>query len=76
MRNPAYNKATDSPKARENLPDSFTFTVNSNNDDIFAKVVRGDLEDEVAGGTVPPGVARDFKGSNQLKINSATAPGT
>jgi len=70
VRNPDYNKATDSPKARENLPDSFTFTTNSNNDDIFAKVVRGDLEDEIAGGAVPPGVARDFKGSNQLKINS------
>jgi peptide/nickel transport system substrate-binding protein len=70
VRNPAYNKATDSPKARENLPDTFTFTINSNNDDIFAKVVRGDLEDEVSGGAVPPGVARDFKGSNQLKINS------
>jgi peptide/nickel transport system substrate-binding protein len=70
VRNPSYNKATDSAKARENLPDSFTFTVNSNNDDIFAKVVRGDLEDEVSGGAVPPGIARDFKGSPQLKINS------
>ena len=70
VRNPDYNKATDSPKARENLPDSFTFTVNSNNDDIFAKVDRGDLEDEVSGGTVPPGIARQYKGSKQLKINS------
>jgi peptide/nickel transport system substrate-binding protein len=70
VRNPAYNKATDSPKDRENLPDSFTFTVNSNNDDIFAKVDRGDLEDEISGGTVPPGVARQYKGSSQLKINS------
>jgi peptide/nickel transport system substrate-binding protein len=70
VRNPAYNKATDSPKARENLPDTFTFKVNSNNDDIFARVVRGDLEDEVSAGSVPPGVGRDFKGSNQLKINS------
>jgi peptide/nickel transport system substrate-binding protein len=70
VRNPAYNKATDSAKARENLPDTFTFTINSNNDDIFAKVVRGDLEDEISGGAVPPGIARDFKGSNQLKINS------
>jgi peptide/nickel transport system substrate-binding protein len=70
VRNPAYDKSTDSPKARENLPDTFTFTVNSNNDDIFAKIVRGDLEDEVAGGAVPPGVARQFQGSNQLKINS------
>jgi peptide/nickel transport system substrate-binding protein len=70
VRNPAYNKATDSPKARENLPDTFTFTVNSNNDDIFAKVDRGDLEDEVSGGAVPPGIARQYQGSKQLKINS------
>jgi peptide/nickel transport system substrate-binding protein len=70
VRNPAYNKATDNPKDRENLPDSFTFKVNSNNDDIFAKVDRGELEDEISGGTVPPGVARQYKGSSQLKINS------
>jgi peptide/nickel transport system substrate-binding protein len=70
VRNPDYNPSTDSPKARENLPDTFTFTVNSNNDDIFAKVDRGDIEDEVSGGAVPPGIARQYKGSNQLKINS------
>ena len=70
VRNPDYNASTDSPKARENLPDTFTFTVNSNNDDIFAKVDRGDIEDEVSGGAVPPGIARQYKGSSQLKINS------
>jgi peptide/nickel transport system substrate-binding protein len=70
VRNPSYNASTDSPKARENLPDTFTFTVNSNNDDIFAKVDQGDIEDEISGGAVPPGVARQYKGSNQLKINS------
>ena len=37
VRNPAYDAATDSPKARENLPDEFTFTVNSNADDIYAR---------------------------------------
>jgi peptide/nickel transport system substrate-binding protein len=71
VRNPAYNKATDSPKARENLPDEFDFTVNSNSDDIFAKVDRGDIEDEVTSGTVPAGFTRQYKGSNQLKVNSA-----
>jgi peptide/nickel transport system substrate-binding protein len=70
VRNPAYNKATDSPKARENLPDEFTWTVNSNNDDIYAKVDRGDIESAISGGTVPPGIARQYKGSKQLKINS------
>ena len=47
---PRLQPGTDSPKARENLPDEFTFTVNSNVDDIYAKVGRGDIEDEVAGG--------------------------
>jgi peptide/nickel transport system substrate-binding protein len=70
VRNPAYDKSTDSAKARENLPDAFTFTVNSNNDDIFAKVDRGDIEGAISGGTVPPGIARQYQGSKQLKINS------
>jgi peptide/nickel transport system substrate-binding protein len=70
VRNPAYNAKSDSPKARENLPDEFTFTVNSNADDIFAKVDRGDIEDEIAGGTVPAATLRQYQGSKQLKINN------
>jgi peptide/nickel transport system substrate-binding protein len=69
VRNPAYDARTDSPKARENLPDQFTFTVNSNVDDIFAKIDRGDIEDEIAGGTVPAALLRQYQGSKQLKIN-------
>ena len=41
VRNPSYNPATDSKAARENLPDEFVFTVNSNADDIFNKVAGG-----------------------------------
>ena len=67
VRNPAYNPATDSKAARENLPDEFTFTVNSNADDIYAKVGRGDIEEEVAGET--PSVLRQYKGSPQLHTN-------
>ena len=48
VRNPAYDAKTDSPKARENFPDCFTFTVNTNIDDIYAKIARGDIEDEIA----------------------------
>ena len=58
VRNPAYNPATDSTKARENLPDEFTFTVNSNADDIYARVTRGDIEEEIAGET--PSVLRQY----------------
>ena len=70
VRNPSYNASTDSPAARENLPDEFTFTTNSNVDDIYAKIGRGDIEDEVPGGTPPPTVLRQYAGSNQLKSNS------
>jgi peptide/nickel transport system substrate-binding protein len=48
VRNPNYKASTDSKTARENLPDSFVFTVDSNADDIFNKVQAGDLEDEVS----------------------------
>ena len=67
VRNPAYNPATDSTKARENFPDEFTFTVNSNADDIYARVTRGDIEEEIAGET--PSVLRQYHGSPQLHTN-------
>jgi peptide/nickel transport system substrate-binding protein len=67
VRNPAYSPATDSTKARENFPDEFTFTVNTNVDDIYAKVGRGDIEEEVAGET--PSVLREYKDSPQLHTN-------
>jgi peptide/nickel transport system substrate-binding protein len=68
VRNPDYNPATDSPKARENLPDEFDFTVDSNTDDIYAKVAQGDLEEEVASET--PQVLRQYAGSPQLHTNA------
>jgi peptide/nickel transport system substrate-binding protein len=67
VRNPAYAASTDSTKARENFPDEFTFTVNSNADDIYARVTRGDIEEEVASET--PSVLREYKGSPQLHTN-------
>jgi peptide/nickel transport system substrate-binding protein len=45
VRNPDYNPATDSKKAREALPDSFVFTVNSNADDIANQIKAGTLDD-------------------------------
>jgi peptide/nickel transport system substrate-binding protein len=67
VRNPNYDPKTDSSKARENLPDAFNFTVDSNADDIYAKVGRGELEEEVAGET--PSVLRQYKDSPQLHTN-------
>jgi peptide/nickel transport system substrate-binding protein len=67
VRNPAYDASTDSKKARENFPDSFTFTVNTNTEDIYAKIARGDIEDEVA--TETPTILRQYAGTDQLKTN-------
>ncbi len=45
VRNPNYDQATD--QYRKNYPDRFTFTVDSNADDIYNKVAAGQLDDEL-----------------------------
>jgi peptide/nickel transport system substrate-binding protein len=65
VRNPNYKASTDSKKARENLPDSFVFTVNSNADDIYNKIASGDLEDAVASPT--PKVLRQYQTDSSLR---------
>jgi peptide/nickel transport system substrate-binding protein len=44
VRNPNYDQSTDD--YRKNYPDEFHYLVNSNADDIYAKVAAGQLEDE------------------------------
>jgi ABC-type transport system substrate-binding protein len=58
VRNPNYNPATDSRKARENNPDRFEFVVNTNVDDIYNKIAAGDYEDAYASPTAK--VVRDY----------------
>jgi peptide/nickel transport system substrate-binding protein len=58
VRNPNYKASTDSRKARENNPDRFEFTVDTNLDDIYNKIAAGDLEDEYA--TASPKVFREY----------------
>jgi peptide/nickel transport system substrate-binding protein len=58
VRNPNYRASTDSKKARENNPDRFEFTVDTNLDDIYNKIAAGDLEDEYA--TASPKVFREY----------------
>ncbi len=48
VRNPEYDPRTDSPAARQNLPDEFQFTVDSSLTDIVDRVETGDLDDEYA----------------------------
>ena len=59
VRNPDYDAATDSPAARESLPDEFRFTVDANGVDIIDRVAAGELEDENAVG-LPPGALERY----------------
>jgi peptide/nickel transport system substrate-binding protein len=65
VRNPNYNAATDSKAARENLPDEFDFTIDSNADDIYNKVAAGQLDDEVS--SPSPKVLRKYLTTPGLK---------
>jgi peptide/nickel transport system substrate-binding protein len=58
VRNPEYAPKTDSPTARQNLPDSFQWLVNTNADDILNKVAAGDLQDEIS--SIPAQVLRSY----------------
>jgi peptide/nickel transport system substrate-binding protein len=73
VRNPSYDAKTDSSKARQNLPDEFTFTVNSNTDDIYARVASGDVDDEIA--QEPPTILRQYQHSKQLHTNASDFTG-
>jgi peptide/nickel transport system substrate-binding protein len=48
VRNPDYDAQTDSPAARQSLPDEFQFTIDPNVTDIVDRVGAGELEDENA----------------------------
>jgi peptide/nickel transport system substrate-binding protein len=48
VRNPSYDPATDSKAERQNLPDEFEFTVDSNVLDLVQRVEAGELDDEVS----------------------------
>jgi peptide/nickel transport system substrate-binding protein len=63
VRNPAYDQSTD--PYRKNYPDKFTFTIDSNADDIYAKVQSGALEDEVS--SPQPKTIRQYETDSSLK---------
>ena len=63
VRNPNYDQATD--PYRKNYPDEFQFLVNSNADDIFAKVQTGGYDDEVS--SPSPKVIRQYATDPSLK---------
>jgi peptide/nickel transport system substrate-binding protein len=63
VRNPNYDQSTD--PYRKNYPDRFTFTVNSNADDIYNQVAAGNLEDELA--SQQPKTIRQYSTDPNLK---------
>jgi peptide/nickel transport system substrate-binding protein len=63
VRNPNYDPATDS-EMRENLPDRFEFTINTNTDDIFDRVKAGLIDDTIAGET--PKILREYIENDEL----------
>ena len=76
VRNPNYRASTDSRKSRENNPDSYEFTVDTNIDDIYNKIGAGDLDDAYA--TASPKVFREYtvNPSKRKYLHSNYADGT
>jgi peptide/nickel transport system substrate-binding protein len=65
VRNPNYSPATDSKKARENLPDKFQFVVNANADDIVNKIEAGEYD--TASNSWPGQTLRKYATNSDLK---------
>ena len=65
VRNPDYSAKTDTPAARQNLPDEFLFQVDSSPVDILNRVESGQLDDETA--TIPPEVMKHYSTDPALK---------
>lgn len=72
VRNPNYDPATDDTEIRQSNPDRFEISVNTNLDDIFAKIERGELEGSFE--TPPNAILRRYLQDpdirEQLRVNS------
>ncbi len=73
VRNPNYDAATDSPEVRENNPERFEFTINTNEKDIFDKIQAGELEDSVEGPL--PDTLQDYATDEELNKRLLVAAG-
>jgi peptide/nickel transport system substrate-binding protein len=73
VRNPDYDAATDSPEVRQSLPDRFEFEINTNLDDIFAKIEAGEVDGTID--TPTPEIVRDYSTDEEktdlMKISDA-----
>ncbi|HEX9824644.1 MAG TPA: ABC transporter substrate-binding protein [Actinomycetota bacterium] len=68
VRNPDYDPATDDPALRSNNIDKFVVEVNTNVDDIFNKVVAGELD--TSPDDPPAEFLREAVGTDRLPINA------
>jgi peptide/nickel transport system substrate-binding protein len=73
VRNPNYDPATDDPTLRESNPDRFEIGVNTNLDNIFDKIERGELDGSFE---APPGAVlrrylQDADIRDRLRVNAA-----
>ncbi len=71
VRNPNYDEATDDN--RENNVEGFAFTINTNVDDIFNKVLNG--ESDITHGAPPAAILRQYLTNPDLEDNFYSDPG-
>ena len=72
VRNPSYDAATDDPEVRQSFPDRFEIGVNTNLDNIFDRIERGELEGsfETPTNTVLRRYLQDPDNRERLRVNS------
>jgi peptide/nickel transport system substrate-binding protein len=71
VRNPNYDQATDD--LRENNPDGYAYTINTNLDDIYNRVQQGDLD--LAHGAPPAAILQQYLTNPDLQDNYKSDPG-
>jgi peptide/nickel transport system substrate-binding protein len=71
VRNPNYDQATDD--LRDNNPDGYAFTINTNLDDIFNRVQQGDID--ITHGAPPAAILQQYLTNPDLQDNYHSDPG-
>ncbi len=71
VRNPSYDQATDDN--RQNNIDGFSLVINTNLDDIYSRVLNGDID--LAHGAPPAAILQQYLTNPDLQDNLKTDPG-
>jgi peptide/nickel transport system substrate-binding protein len=67
VRNPSYSAATDSPDVRGNYVDELRIDLNTNAQDIYAKIKAGTIDGAVSSGNPPADVLQEYATSPDLQ---------